>query len=636
MSRPYLSLGRLGRQFSNGTWEYLEFKPGVNLLIGRPNTGKTKWLQTLNYLLGAPGDNPFEGAEETGLSEKYDSAGVELIIGNDILWVERQWRETRLKSKVLVNGEAITTTDFQHTIMDWLKIPLLHFPKGNPMSGQTWPELSFRTLLRHIYRRQSWGDIADQQPEGEQHACLLQFLGLAEHLFTPEYGQLVKLKRDVEQLKSRRENYGQMLNELAHELLVERDVSVVANATSVQNAQQNLTLEQDALIRQRKLLIINARDKTVQPEYLAHTERLGQERAQLLVGIEDLRRHKAAAIQRVEDLKRNQAETEEETKRMERASDAGMILADLKVTHCPACDQTVANHSSNLDNCFLCHQALPDEPLIEELGAVRLRFEQTRLKGELEELHELLQAVQGEQKRIEEEISLSSQKLQSIDNELAPLREAVSSLIQSDVSFIDMALGSLNERQLQLKRLASAVDTEQLFTDRIKGIEKQIEPLSLQVKDLTRSIDFEDAASQLEDGMNAYVNAINALKPGIWRHSAITFDISKNGFSIRVGNKRWRAVLGGTDTLYFLMAYHYGLLTLSPLASCHYPGILIVDVPGEFSGEAVEDTEDFIVQPFIDLLSQENYKDTQFIITGASFKGLKHVNRLLQTHVHIS
>jgi hypothetical protein len=68
-----------------------------------------------------------------------------------------------------------------------LGIPLLNFPKGNPMSGQTWPELSFRMLLRHIYRQQRfWIGITDQQPEGEQQACVLQFLGLAERLFTEE------------------------------------------------------------------------------------------------------------------------------------------------------------------------------------------------------------------------------------------------------------------------------------------------------------------------------------------------------------------------------------------------------------------------------------------------------------------
>jgi hypothetical protein len=81
------------------------------------------------------------------------------------------------------------------------------------------------------------------------------------------------------------------------------------------------------------------------------------------------------------------------------------------------------------------------------------------------------------------------------------------------------------------------------------------------------------------------------------------------------------------------MAYHYGLLTLSGVTGCHYPGLSVIDLPGEFSGEAIEDKENFIVQPFIELLNQEQYNAAQLIMTGASFVGLEgaHIQRL--THV---
>ena len=73
------------------------------------------------------------------------------------------------------------------------------------------------------------------------------------------------------------------------------------------------------------------------------------------------------------------------------------------------------------------------------------------------------------------------------------------------------------------------------------------------------------------------------------------------------------------------MAYQYGLLTLSDKRDCNYPGFTIIDVPGEFSGEAVEDKENFIVQPFIDLLAKESFDGAQAIITGAAFTGLRGV-----------
>ena len=159
--------------------------------------------------------------------------------------------------------------------------------------------------------------------------------------------------------------------------------------------------------------------------------------------------------------------------------------------------------------------------------------------------------------------------------------------------------------------------------------------LQERVNELARATDFDDAAGKLEDGMNNYLNAINTLRPNVWRHSAVTVELSRSRFAIRVGKRRWHAVLGGTDTLYFLMAYHYGLLTLSPDQQTHYPGLAIIDVPAEFSGEAVEDKENFIVQPFIDLLQTTAFESAQLIMIGASFTGLQgaHFQRLSEVHV---
>jgi AAA15 family ATPase/GTPase len=43
----------VSRLAENGKEERLSFLPGVNILVGKPNTGKTKWLSTLDYLFGS-------------------------------------------------------------------------------------------------------------------------------------------------------------------------------------------------------------------------------------------------------------------------------------------------------------------------------------------------------------------------------------------------------------------------------------------------------------------------------------------------------------------------------------------------------------------------------------------------------
>lgn len=637
MSEPYLSITRLERRFATGNIEELALEPGVNLLIGRPNTGKTKWLQTLDFVLGDTGENPFEGEEENGLADKYDAAAAHLVIGNDVVRVERRWREPGAKSKVFVDGEGMPAREFQHWLMKCLGIPLLNFPKGNPMSGQTWPELSFRMLLRHIYRQQRfWGGIADQQPEGEQQACLMQFLGLAERIYSDEYGQLVELKMRAEKLKARREQYGQTLEELARDVLGEPGLTVSVTSGSVQAALERLGRDTSGLHQRRTEILTSTSERAILPEHRGRVAQLGERRAELLVGLEETRHKVKAAAERLQDLQRYRSDVADELDRIARAEDAGAVLADLRITHCPACDQAIASKATDPDHCFLCHQHLPEEPFIEELGSVRLRFEQDRLSGELKEADELLSVLRREHRRLSEEIFASEEALRTVEQELAPARKAVAALVQEEISSIDVALGQMSERDRQIRRIAAALDVGVDLTKQIDELEKQIEPVQRRVDELLQGVDFDASASLLEDGMNEYLNAINLHRPGVWRHSAVDVDLSRSGFTIRVGRRRWQVALGGTDTLYFLMAYHYGLLSLSSKAGCHYPGLTIIDVPGEFSGEAVEDKENFIVQPFVELLARDEYRGAQLIITGASFVGLAgaHFQRL--THVHVA
>ena len=90
MTTPFLSILSLNRRFTNGGKESLNFIPGVNLLVGRPNTGKTKWLETLDFLFGDLGQNPFGEADGEGLFTKYDAASAKIRIGEDEYWISRR------------------------------------------------------------------------------------------------------------------------------------------------------------------------------------------------------------------------------------------------------------------------------------------------------------------------------------------------------------------------------------------------------------------------------------------------------------------------------------------------------------------------------------------------------------------
>jgi hypothetical protein len=607
------------------------------VLIGVPNTGKTKWLQMLDYLLGDPGNNPFEGATETGLADKYVSAGANLRIGEALYRVERHWQESGAKTKVFIDGKGLNPSEFQEWLLQQLGVPLLHFPRGNPMSGQTWPELSFRMLLRHMYRQQRfWGDLADKQPEAEQVACVLQFLGVAERLYTEDYAQLIAKKMEIERLRGRRDQYNETLGDIARDILSEPSVSVTLTIAGVKKAKESVGAEIERLRENRIAMIEKARDTAVPPQERSRVSRLAERRAQLIAILEKTRRSMDESSERLSDLKTYSDDLTEELSRMNRAADAGSVLADLKITHCPACDQVVANDGVDHEHCFLCHQSVQAEPMLEELGSARLQFEQNRLNGELKETVELTGVLDRELAALVSEVKLREEELTTIEDELVPARSNVGALVQTEVSEIDMALGKAGERIRQIDRVLAALDLGKNLTEKISALQNEIGPLQDRVEAMIESIDFRAAASALEDGMNDYLNEVNSIRPGSWKHSAVTITLSRSKLDIRVGQRRWQQALGGTDTLYFLMAYQFGLLTLSDKDGAHYPGLSIIDLPGEFSGEEIEDKENFILQPFIDLVGSESYLGSQVIITGASFKGLEGVSRLALNEVHVS
>lgn len=635
MSNPYLSISRLDRQLANGESEHLDFEPGVNLLVGPPNTGKTKWFQTLDFLLGDDGQNPFEGAEETGLDKKYDAAGANIVIGEESFRIDRRWRKAGAKGKVLVDEKEMAAVDFQHWLMEKLGIPVLHYPKGNPMSGQTWPELSFRSLLRHIHRQQRfWGDLADKQYEGEQHACLLQFLGVARILFSEDYAELVRLKMDSQRLRARRDQYGQTLEELTREVLSEPALGVNVNAQSIRSAQERVHADIEALQHKRIALLSDAKSRAVDKSEQSRVSTLGKRRADLVAQIDALQGELRETADRLKGLRRDRIDLGSELERITRASDAGDVLSDLRITHCPACDQPVIQQHTASGDCFLCHQNLPPGDANDQLGSVRIEFEQDRLTAELKEVGDLISILEREVMALTNNLARARDELGKVENELRPAREAVAALVQDDVSAIDRALGEASERQAQLNRVTRALAIGSRMQDEVQELEEQIEPIKERLGDAKRAIDFDARASLLEDGINDYLNAINRLRPDVWPHDFVSINLSASGFTVRVGRRKWSAVLGGTDSLYFLMAYNYGLLSLSNNELCHYPGFSIIDVPGEFSGEEVRDKENFIVQPFIDLLAREEYAGAQLIISGASFSGLENVNRTRLDHVY--
>jgi len=638
MRKPLLSIKYVERALSDGSTERLVLHDGVNLIIGVPNTGKTKWMQTLDYVLGDSGEQPFASETEDFLADKYVSmsACISFDEDEDITYmIGRRWREPGAKSKVFIDNEPKSTKEFQHWMLEKLDIPLLNFPKGNPMSGQTWPELSFRSMYRHLYRRQTfWSDLVDKQPEAELLACIQNFLGLADQIYTDDYGELIDLRRQVEKLEARKDQYSDTLNDLARDLVDDDNLSVSVTSVSIAKAKAANINKISELEASKESIVNQATSSEIDKSDKSRIETLAKQRSELVLRMEQRQENLHGMEERIAALRQLRNTLVDEIDRIGRASDASEVLSDLKITHCPSCDQNVSNAAVHLGQCGLCHQEVVQPVLTAEIGKERIKFESDRLSAEVKEAEELLSVAISEHDQVLSEARDLGEDLKRIELQLKPARAAVGALVQENISQIDLEIGQLNERNIQLERVESAVGLDVAIATKITDLEDKIKPLAEAVKESQGSADFEERAAWLEEGMNEYLNAINAIRPDSWKHSPLGVYLSKSTFTLRIGDKRWKRLLGGTDTLFVLMAYQYGLLSLIRHDASNFPGLIIIDTPAEFIGEALGDGLNFIVQPFIDLLSEFN-DGGQVIMTGASFDGIENASEIKLKTVHV-
>lgn len=520
--------------------------------------------------------------------------------------------------------------------MEKLEIPVVNYPQGNPYGTRAWPELSWRSLFRHVYRRQTfWGDFADYQPASEQHACLLQFLGIASDLFSEKYRNLVSNEKKITELQIAKDQFVSMLQEVSKEIVDEQELGIALTPQSIQAAIQRIRAQIQERRSQREAVISSLLDSVTKdgaengaPTNRDKVEELGENLANLYVEQEAILSSLQKTEARLGEIRSYREVIADEHSRMERALHSGSALADIKITNCPACDREI-QMVENDSRCHLCKRPFDKDVPPTNTSTQRLEFEFEQLNGELEETDELLTRLANDVRRLYAEKARAAVRISRIKELLEPTRSAITVILPPDIGIADVEIGRLQERLQQLERISTTLERREKIADQINEIQEAVNALELEIAEQSKRIDFERAGDLITDGMNTYLNQIKAINPKSWTQEEVNFRIGKNDFSAKVRTGNWRSKLGGTLTLYFLIAYHYALINLTPLPNCNYPGLVLLDFPAELEdASSVADKENFVIEPFVGLLGQPDMASTQLIAAGSSFENLEGAHRI--------
>lgn len=628
MSKKIL-IKQLSRVTTLDEVETLEFEKGVNLITGLSNSGKTVWLKMLDFLLGDSSsvENALDNEDISGivLSDKYKSIFSIIEIDSVEYLIERRWKEYGLKSKTLVDGKAYDSAEFSSFILEKLEIPTLRFSKGNPYIEGNQFSLTFRILLRHIYRQERfWNDLADQQPYSEQHAAISQFLGIAEKMFAPAFTEIVELQKQKLSLESQKETLHLLIDQFGRNMTEAGETYLhFATSDAIRNKIALLEKKITELISDRNVVVSNAVKQVTSESNLTENIEviLSKKRVELLSSLEKQSKLLTNHDERLEKFKSLLKAVENEIEKLKRTKDAGDVFSEIKISHCPSCHQEVTEIKS-IGTCFLCHQ-----PVENSSNQDRLTFEIGQLESEKKELKELVSKMNDEKTTLIIQERKLKEDIDSINRKLEPLMQAVSALVNPQLGIIDAERGKIQEQIATFKRLNNNLTAKENIEKKILDIQKRIEVKKNEINSI--EVDGEEQTpNDLTDGMMEYINEICLSKPERWQQGRINLNIGERDFKFSIGRSKWSSV-GGTLRAYFLFAYHYGLLKLSNSIKCNYPGIVILDLPFELSetGEEIKSAENYLIEPFINLCSNHD-NNLQVIIAGRHFEGLKNVNEI--------
>lgn len=539
-----------------------------------------------------------------------------------------------------MQDSPVSPAEFSEFLLDKLGIPQIRFPQGNPYSERSWPHLSWRMLLRHIYRQEDyWNDVAPKQPESEQLACLMQFLGVAKDVFPQEYGELVENRKLLFKLEARKEQFTDMLSEISKEILAYDGLSVTLTPESIDIAIADMKSKIDGLQAKRIELLGSLRSAATTNEQNPGVDsqgravELGDEWAKLRAERDAAADELAKVSQRFEDLTNYQQLVEQELSRLKRTQGASHLLADLRFTTCPVCDQAITPTNQHEELCFLCHRPYSHDTGSPSHGNRRIEFEVEQLQEALKENKQLIGELTKSKVQLTSFIRQADDKIKRVEQLLKPMRIAVASIIPPELAEIDQETGRLHEQIRQLEGLKNLLNSRDHLSAEIDETERMINELDRVLSSAGNTVNFEQSSDKLSDGMNTYLNELNR-GGSRWPKDQVRFELRERRFRILVDGGVWSSELGATLQCYLFMSYHYALMGLSNDERFNYPGLVIADFPPTLAdGTEVADKENYLIEPFIQMLSRPGMHNTQMIVAGRAFEDLEGANRIELTTI---
>ncbi|WP_143022885.1 hypothetical protein [Lentzea jiangxiensis] len=591
--------------------EYRFDQSSFTVLTGPRNSSKTSTLKLIDYCLGDR-DGPYSAVGRS-IADKYQDVSLTISLNGTHRTIRRSFVRGEY-SKVFLDDESdFPVENFSDWIYSQLGWPSLQIPLGrNADTAQQMVALSFRTLLRHIYRKESsWTEFASKEYDYYRVAVVNYFLGLAPNKYERDAREfkLAQAERDLAAAEAVHRDVTDSTNEMIRSVCTQLGLPILVNESGILAAQTELSDHLAELHRRRNEIVGQQMSGESEGDVAAtaagYDPALTQSYQDVSVAVQRAAESIASLRVLVQEHTQSLSLVELDRGRLERLSGAFEVFDELPVRTCPACEQKVDVKREHPDgSCYLCFQ-----PVVADLRKRRVELEQRALDSEKREVEEALA-------RSRYDLEHAIEREQALKSRQAELAGLINDVRSAQLAPFVTALEDIASESAKLIQQRAALPAISQALAR-QGTAEGVVIAARKEADRAQSAILDDQAfrriagercSKLADRMNEFLRNFQGRG---WVGSSVTISQDLTFF---VGTRPWNEQLGAEARVLFFLSYSYALLALeSDIGQDSFaPSLVILDNPYQ------HDLAETVVRESLDLIGNLAYRTGGQLITTQS------------------
>ena len=541
------------------------FFPGVNIIYGEEDSGKSSILELINYLLGS---NKLDKYVELEQSVKY--AILELNLNNQAYCIKRDIFDSKQDIEVyMVDYTNINTVfptkykpNYDNTIdgkffsdflLDALNFPKIKIKNSPTKDDSSLARLSFRDLFKFCYLNQD--DVGTKNLLNNQNYVLYpKTKEVFKYIFNLSDEEISKLEQSISDKTRLKNNLSIKISNI-QEFLKTIEIESFDYITSfLEDIKSNLTF------LERELNTINTSITSSSSEY------------------EPLKEYLVTLNYQILDKQKEKAKARENIKRYEKLihdyyDDSQKIKAILSAK------KLIGETSPILTICPLCEHDIEESSLIQEYKIQ----DKTKLDSEVKLLNKRI-------KDLSELIEKEKESFRTIENTL-------SNLIKSREEFkkrIDEELNEhispyLTKRDEIIKQQSAFIEREQQIIKALKirneenNLEKQISKLDEDIENLKEKLtELTTSQPKLETVLDELKTILTSYLLLIGVKNCTDIDISNKTFLPVLRNKQYHEITSGGIRTILSIGFLLNILESSLNNNTNLPRFLMIDTVGKY------------------------------------------------------